>query len=107
MLFSRNDARESQYKHQLEADIRPFRDILMGLFFTTIGMQLQLYGFVQNFHWILLALIVMAVIKIALISSVARFMGERDEDARGSGISLFQMGSLALSLSPWLAAMDY
>ncbi|MGO1328854.1 MAG: cation:proton antiporter domain-containing protein [Idiomarina loihiensis] len=83
---------ESQYKHQLEADIRPFRDILMGLFFTTIGMQLQLYGFVQNFHWILLALIVMAVIKIALISSVARFMGERDEDAWGSGISLFQMG---------------
>ncbi|WP_404396741.1 cation:proton antiporter [Idiomarina loihiensis] len=83
---------ESQYKHQLEADIRPFRDILMGLFFTTIGMQLQVYGFVQNFHWILLALIVMAVIKIALISSVARFMGERDEDAWGSGISLFQMG---------------
>ncbi|WP_417437749.1 cation:proton antiporter [Idiomarina sp.] len=83
---------ESQYKHQLEADIRPFRDILMGLFFTTIGMQLQLYGFVHNFHWILVALIVMAVIKIALISSVARFMGERDEDAWGSGISLFQMG---------------
>lgn len=83
---------ESQYKHQLEADIRPFRDILMGLFFTTIGMQLQLYGFVQNFHWILLALVIMAVIKIALISSVARFMGERDEDAWGSGISLFQMG---------------
>lgn len=83
---------ESQYKHQLEADIRPFRDILMGLFFTTIGMQLQLYGFVQNFHWILLALIIMTVIKVALISSVARFMGERDEDAWGSGISLFQMG---------------
>ncbi|MFP3458588.1 hypothetical protein R0J89_20265, partial [Psychrobacter sp. SIMBA_152] len=55
-------------------------------------MQLQLYGFVQNFHWILLALIVMAVIKIALIRSIARFMGERDEDAWGSGISLFQMG---------------
>ncbi|MCA1767297.1 MAG: monovalent cation:proton antiporter-2 (CPA2) family protein, partial [Idiomarina sp.] len=83
---------ESQYKHQLEADIRPFRDILMGLFFTTIGMQLQLAGFVQNFHWILLALLIMAVIKIALISLVARSMGERDEDAWGSGFSLFQMG---------------
>ncbi len=33
---------ESQYKYQLEADIRPFRDILMGLFFVTVGMQLKL-----------------------------------------------------------------
>lgn len=32
---------ESQYRHQLEADIRPFRDILMGLFFVTVGMQLD------------------------------------------------------------------
>lgn len=33
---------ESQYRHQLEADIRPFRDILMGLFFVTVGMQLDI-----------------------------------------------------------------
>ncbi|WP_289118259.1 monovalent cation:proton antiporter family protein [uncultured Idiomarina sp.] len=83
---------ESQYKHQLEADIRPFRDILMGLFFTTIGMQLQLTGFVNNLHWILLAVLVMSIVKIAIISSVARLMGERDTDAWGSAISLFQMG---------------
>lgn len=83
---------ESQYKHQLEADIRPFRDILMGLFFTTIGMQLQLKGFVDNLHWVLVSVVVMGVVKVALISSVARFMGERDEDAWGSGLSLFQMG---------------
>ena len=75
---------ESQYKHQLEADIRPFRDILMGLFFTTIGMQLQLTGFVNNLHWILLAVLVMSIVKIAIISSVARLMGERDTDAWGS-----------------------
>ncbi len=29
---------ESQYRHQLESDIRPFRDILMGIFFVTVGM---------------------------------------------------------------------
>jgi len=102
---------ESQYKHQLEADIRPFRDILMGLFFTTIGMQLELGGFIQNLHWILLALLVMSLIKIALISSVARFMGERDEDAWGSGISLFQMGEfgfviVALANSQGLLSKD-
>ena len=33
---------ESHYRHQLEADIRPFRDILMGLFFVTVGMQLDI-----------------------------------------------------------------
>lgn len=83
---------ESQYKHQLEADIRPFRDILMGLFFTTIGMQLQLTGFINNLHWILLAVLVMSIVKIAIVSTVAKLMGERDTDAWGSAISLFQMG---------------
>ena len=33
---------ESQYKHQLEADIRPYRDILLGLFFITVGMKLDI-----------------------------------------------------------------
>ncbi|WP_404403062.1 cation:proton antiporter [Idiomarina seosinensis] len=83
---------ESKYKHQLEADIRPFRDILMGLFFTTVGMQLALNSFVQSLHWVLLIIIAMAATKLVIIRYVAKLMRERDRDAWGSSISLFQMG---------------
>lgn len=83
---------ESKYKHQLEADIRPFRDILMGLFFTTVGMQLALTTFIQSLHWVLLIIAGMAFIKLLLIRYTAKLLGERDKDAWGSAISLFQMG---------------
>ncbi|KKL70541.1 hypothetical protein LCGC14_2103890, partial [marine sediment metagenome] len=42
---------ESQYRHQLEADIRPFRDILMGLFFVTVGMQLDVLFVLGVWYW--------------------------------------------------------
>ncbi|MGM0481600.1 MAG: cation:proton antiporter [Pseudomonadota bacterium] len=83
---------ESKYKHQLEADIRPFRDILMGLFFTTVGMQLALNIFVQSLHWVVLIVVAMAATKLMIIRYVAKLMKERDRDAWGSSISLFQMG---------------
>lgn len=83
---------ESKYKHQLEADIRPFRDILMGLFFTTVGMQLALTTFIQSLHWVMLIMVGMALVKLLLIRYTAKVLGERDKDAWGSAISLFQMG---------------
>lgn len=89
---------ESKYKHQLEADIRPFRDILMGLFFTTVGMQLSLHAVVFEFHWIVATLVIMAVVKITLIQAVARAMGEHRRDAWASAVSLFQMGEFGFVL---------
>lgn len=89
---------ESKYKHQLEADIRPFRDILMGLFFTTVGMQLAVNSFVFNIHWIILIMLGMALVKLVIIRYVAKAMGERAHDAWGSAISLFQMGEFGFVL---------
>ncbi|OIN01797.1 potassium transporter [Idiomarina sp. MD25a] len=89
---------ESKYKHQLEADIRPFRDILMGLFFTTVGMQLSLNAVVFEFHWIVATLLVMALIKVLLIQGVARMMGEHRRDAWATAVSLFQMGEFGFVL---------
>ncbi|MDN7130427.1 cation:proton antiporter [Pseudidiomarina sp. 1APR75-15] len=97
---------ESKYKHQLEADIRPFRDILMGLFFITVGMQLNLMVFLNNLHWIVLGVVLIGLIKMLVIRALAGFMDEREEDAWGAGLMLFQMGefgfvlvSLALSFA--------
>lgn len=96
---------ESKYKHQLEADIRPFRDILMGLFFITIGMQLDLTVVSSNIHWVLLGLIGIGLIKMLVIRTLAVSMGERNKDSWVAGLNLFQMGefgfvlvSLALSV---------
>ncbi len=89
---------ESQYKHQLEADIRPFRDILMGLFFTTVGMKLDLVAIWHSFHWLVLSVASLLVLKTFLIYIIAKLMGQRKEDALASGIMLCQMGEFGFVL---------
>lgn len=90
---------ESQYRHQLEADIRPFRDILMGLFFITIGMRLELSLFVINLHWILIGLVVLIVLKILLIRASAWAFKAPSQDAWASGIKLCQMGEFSFVIA--------
>lgn len=89
---------ESQYRHQLEADIRPFRDILMGLFFVTVGMQLDILFVVDVWFWILAALTLMFVLKIGVIAVLAQFMGERKQDSIAAAIMLWQMGEFGFVL---------
>lgn len=86
---------ESQYKHQLEADIRPFRDIFMGLFFITIGMRLELDMFVSSLHWIIIGLVVLMVLKVLLVRFVAWLLKASGDDAWASGIKLSQMGEFS------------
>lgn len=89
---------ESKYKHQLEADIRPFRDILMGLFFITVGMQLNWTIFSSNLHWIILAVVVIGLLKWLIVFALARFMGERSADSLSAGLMLFQLGEFGFVL---------
>ena len=89
---------ESQYRHQLEAEIRPFRDILMGLFFVTVGMQLDVPYVIASFFYIILALVVLLVFKLLIIMCSAQLMGERKKDALATGILLWQMGEFGFVL---------
>lgn len=89
---------ESQYRHQLEAEIRPFRDILMGLFFVTVGMQLNVGFVIEMFWYICTALVVLFVLKLLLIWGCAQLIGERKKDAIASGILLWQMGEFGFVL---------
>lgn len=50
---------ETIYRHQVEADIRPFRDILLGLFFVTVGMMLDLHYVLDNLHKLVLAVVLL------------------------------------------------
>lgn len=89
---------ESQYKHQLEADIRPYRDILLGLFFVTVGMKLDI-GIVYSSPLIILGVMVsFMLVKIIVIAFLAKRAGEASKDAWASGIMLAQMGEFGFVL---------
>ncbi|GAA58939.1 monovalent cation:H+ antiporter-2, CPA2 family [Pseudoalteromonas sp. BSi20652] len=89
---------ESHYRHQLEADIRPFRDILMGLFFVTVGMQLNVLFVLEHGLVIIAALLVLLILKIAVVTISARLMHERYQDSLACGIMLWQMGEFGFVL---------
>lgn len=86
---------ESQYKRQLEADIRPFRDLLMGLFFISIGMLLD-FGLVIDFWWQILVLLVAVILgKALVIFSLLRLIKENFRTAIASALTLAQVGEFS------------
>jgi CPA2 family monovalent cation:H+ antiporter-2 len=89
---------ESQYKHQLEADIRPYRDILLGLFFVTVGMKLDMGVLVSSPLTIMSILVIFMVIKIVVIKLLAVRAGEASKDAWASAFMLAQMGEFGFVL---------
>ncbi|MBA6416055.1 cation:proton antiporter [Colwellia sp. 6M3] len=89
---------ESQYKHQLEADIRPYRDILLGLFFVTVGMKLNV-GVVFSSPLIIISLLIcFMAVKILVVVLLAKRAGESSKDAWAAGIMLAQMGEFGFVL---------
>ncbi len=90
---------ESQYRHQLEADIRPFRDILMGLFFITIGMRFEFHVVSDQFHWVLMGLVLIIVLKIVIIRCCAYVFRSDPTDSWAAGIKLCQMGEFSFVIA--------
>ena len=89
---------ETEYRHQVEADIRPFRDVLLGLFFITVGMVLNPATVAR--HWFLLIVAVggIAVFKIALIAVFSRRLGSDNNAALRTGLVLAQGGEFGFAL---------
>jgi CPA2 family monovalent cation:H+ antiporter-2 len=89
---------ESEYKHQLEADIRPYRDILLGLFFITVGMKLDVSLLISSPFSLLGLMLCFMLIKILVIKTLAVKAGEASKDAWASGFMLAQMGEFGFVL---------
>jgi CPA2 family monovalent cation:H+ antiporter-2 len=89
---------ETEYRHQVEADIRPFRDVLLGLFFITVGMLLN--PAVVMRHWLLLIVAVLGllVFKTALIATLTRYLGSDNNAAVRTGLVLAQGGEFGFAL---------
>ncbi|HET7831980.1 MAG TPA: monovalent cation:proton antiporter-2 (CPA2) family protein [Gallionella sp.] len=89
---------ETEYRYQVEEDIKPFRDVLLGLFFVTIGMKLNLLNVVEDFNWILLVLVGLILCKALIVAMLARaFEGDWGVALR-SAIGLAQAGEFGFVL---------
>jgi CPA2 family monovalent cation:H+ antiporter-2 len=89
---------ETEYRYQVEEDIKPFRDVLLGLFFVTVGMALDLAVVGRNVPWVLLLLIVPVVAKLVLIVALSRIFGAPIGTSLRNGFYLAQAGEFALVL---------
>ncbi|MEA5097481.1 MAG: cation:proton antiporter, partial [Burkholderiaceae bacterium] len=89
---------ETQYKHQVEADIQSFRDVLLGLFFVTIGMLLNVSLVLANWWIVLLLLIGPIVFKFGLIAALAKVFGASLGTSLRTGLALAQAGEFGFVL---------
>jgi len=89
---------ETEFKHQVETDIRPFHDVLLGLFFITIGMMLDWRLVLDRWPLVLLLLSVSLAFKLALITGLTRAFGAPTGVALRTGLYLAQAGEFGLVL---------
>ncbi len=88
---------ETEYRYQVEEDIKPFRDILLGLFFVTIGMQLDLRVVVES-GWVSVLLVALVVMKTLLIFGLSRVSGSDWGVALRTGLALGACGEFGFVL---------
>ncbi|MGP5282000.1 cation:proton antiporter [Pseudomonas helleri] len=89
---------ESHYRHQIEADIRPFRDILLGLFFVSIGMLIDLQLFLHHGFLIVGLTLALMLIKGAVVATLVKLRGSDGETAWRSGLALAQGSEFCFAL---------
>ncbi|MCZ2290778.1 MAG: monovalent cation:proton antiporter-2 (CPA2) family protein, partial [Burkholderiales bacterium] len=89
---------ETEYKHQVETDIRPFHDVLLGLFFITIGMKLDWHPVLERWLLVLLLTTVPVAAKFALIAGLARLFKAAPGTALRTGLYLASAGEFGFVL---------
>ncbi len=89
---------ETPYRHQVEEDIKPFRDVLLGLFFITTGMLLDPRVLIAHPLMVLGFLIGPVLLKVVMITSLARVFGAMPGVAMRTGLGLAQAGEFGFVL---------
>ena len=95
---------ESDFRHQLEADIEPFRGLLLGLFFLAVGMSLDVATVLNNWKVILSATVLMIILKCLAVYGVARFAKASHHTAIHRAVLMSQGGEFAFVLLASAAA---
>jgi monovalent cation:H+ antiporter-2, CPA2 family len=89
---------ETEYKHQVETDIRPFHDVLLGLFFISIGMLLDWRLVFERWPLVLLLVAFPIAFKAALVAGLARVLGSSAGVSLRTGLYLAQAGEFGFVL---------
>ncbi len=89
---------ETEFKHQVETDIRPFHDVLLGLFFITIGMMLDWSIVWQRWPLVLMLMASSLLLKLVLITLLTRALGATMGVALRTGLYLTQAGEFGFVL---------
>ncbi|WP_288997033.1 monovalent cation:proton antiporter-2 (CPA2) family protein [uncultured Psychrobacter sp.] len=89
---------ESTFRHEIEADIEPFRGILLGLFFLAVGMSLDLDVIKNNWVLILSAVLVLMFVKASIIYLIARLTKSSHSEALDRALLMAQGGEFAFVL---------
>ncbi len=97
---------ESNYRHELEADIEPFRGLLLALFFMGIGMTINMTVVRANLWLILIAALLLTVLKAAIVWLLFRATCTRRGDALRAGSVLTGAGEFAFVLIPLGASLN-
>ena len=89
---------DSEYRHELEADIEPFKGLLLGLFFISVGMSADLGLILAHPYAIIGATLALMAVKAAVLLGLGRFSGHSWESSRGLAVALCQGGEFAFVL---------
>jgi CPA2 family monovalent cation:H+ antiporter-2 len=89
---------ETEYRYQVEQDIRPFQDVLLGLFFVTIGMRLDPVLVARYWLWVAAVVIALHALKTSIIVALARAFGSESGTALRTGLALGGGGEFGLVL---------
>ena len=89
---------DSEFRHELEADVEPFKGLLMGLFFMAVGMSANLTLFAAQPFAVLGAAVGLLVVKAVVMYALARIAGTGNADAQRMAVWLAQGGEFAFVL---------
>ena len=89
---------DSTFRHQLEADVDPFRSILLGLFFLSVGMSLNLGVVVADWRWVVGGVVLFMIVKGLAIYGIARLFKARHHEALERAALFAQGGEFAFVL---------
>ena len=97
---------ETHFRHQIEADIRPFRDLMLGIFFLSIGMQLDPSALIEKPLWVLLIVVSLTLVKGMVMFLLVRAFGYARNTALRAAVALAQGGEFGLLLVSQVIALD-
>lgn len=89
---------DSEYRHELQADLEPFKGLLLGLFFIAVGMGAKLGLVLEKPLAVLLVVLLLLTAKAAVLYGIARLSGQQHSSALRLGVALSQGGEFAFVL---------